>query len=113
MFSGYHGMMMLFKAWAIQEIKSLFEYQKQHPDKMDMARKNPKSATLIRFHIYMEDCYADPLLRNEQTLVSWFSSTPAGIGLICIPDTTRANSFLLCAIVNACENAMKQQFMVN
>ena len=39
---------------------------------MEMARKNPKSATLIRFHIFLEDCYADPLLRDEQTLVSWF-----------------------------------------
>ena len=39
---------------------------------MEMARKNPKSATLIRFHIFLEDCYADPLLRDEQTLLSWF-----------------------------------------
>jgi hypothetical protein len=39
---------------------------------MEMARKNPKSATLIRFHIFLEDSYADPLLRDEQTLVPWF-----------------------------------------
>jgi len=39
---------------------------------MAMARKNPKPDTLIRFHIFLEDCYADPLLRDEQTLLSWF-----------------------------------------
>ena len=62
-----------FKTWAIQEIRSVFEYQKQHPHKdMAMARRNLKPATLIRFHIFLEDCYAEPLLRDGKTLLSWF-----------------------------------------
>jgi len=39
---------------------------------MSMARRNLKPATLIRFHIFLEDCYAEPLLRDGKTLLSWF-----------------------------------------
>ena len=37
-----------------------------------IARMNPKTANLIRFHIFLEDCYAEPLLRDGKTLLSWF-----------------------------------------
>ena len=37
-----------------------------------ITRMNPETANLIRFHIFLEDCYADPLLRDRKTLLSWF-----------------------------------------
>ena len=57
----------------MQEIKNVFKNQKQlFQENIKTEHMNLKPATLIRFHIFLEDCYADPLLRDVKMLLSWF-----------------------------------------
>jgi hypothetical protein len=32
----------------------------------------PTPNTLVRLHIFLEDCYSDPLLRDDQMLLDFF-----------------------------------------
>ncbi len=57
----------------MQEIKSVFENQKRlFQENNHIAHMDLKPATLIRLHIFLEDCYADPLLRDDKMLLDFF-----------------------------------------